>query len=936
MKKISIIIPVYNVEKYIEKTLKSLVNQTLKDIEVIIVNDGSTDGSQTIIDKYKNMHPEIIKSYYIKNGGAAKARNYGLKFVTGEYIGFVDSDDYISEDMYEKLYEEAKNKQSDIVCCNYYRVIDNIKFNKKQFGNKNINKDNIFDKNIYESNMIFDEVPYLWNKIFKTKLIKDNDFKFCDDLRIYEDLLFTYEVFSKANKISKIDDALYYYIVSRNDSLTHILTEKRFDIFKATKMLIEYYNKIGRYDEVKDALTYVLLKHIYVILEKITLKQEKKLKLKYIDEVFKFLECDFPEWKNNMYFELQLKNKKKYTSKLYWKIYTCLGFDIGKKLKEIKKEIKKIFKFIFIEKPGYTYMKQAKKAIDEKSVFIFSQQGNNLNGNMFYILKELATNKIYDEFKIYIGYTRKNKVKFKQLLKNYNILGRVKFVENKTNRFAKILAKSKYLFTDTSMPTYFIKRKEQIYLNTWHGTPLKTLGKSTENDFFDIANVQKNFAIADYLLYPSEYMKNIMIKDYMLEEIAHNKIMLCGYPRNEIFLRDNIIEEKKKNNLDNKTIIAYMPTWRGSVRNIDIQTQIDIAQDHIKQISESLTENQILYVNMHPFIGNKLDLNIYENVKVFPKNIETYDFLSLCDILITDYSSVFFDFAITNKKIILFTYDEEEYFKQRGVYIKLKELPFPKVKNIQELINEINSPIQYNYDVFLEKFCKYERKDISKLICEKVFFNKENEIKVIEMENSNKENVLIYLGDFRPNNTTKNFLKVVENTQQLNYNYLISYITKDIRKNKEIFKKVINKINFYGQLGNNTNLSKSDRLFIKLLQNRKKIYSKFEKKYEKIHKNELDRIYQDIKFKAAILYGDVEDKKIYQLSKLECKKILYIMDKSCFNTNVNKEIYNKFSYILVTNKKAFEKVKEYCGENNNIKLVNNIKDLNDFNQYINE
>lgn len=935
MKKVSIIVPVYNVEKYLERCLKSLVDQTLKDIEIIIVNDGSIDGSQIIIDKYKSKYPDMIKSFYIKNGGAAKARNYGLNYVTGEYIGFVDSDDYISEEMFEKLYNKAKEKEADIVCCNYYRVIDEEKFNKKSFGNNKILKEDLFDKNIYEANLLFDEVPYLWNKIFKTEIIKDNNFKFFDDLRIYEDLLFTYQAFSKANKISRVEDALYYYMVSRQESLTHVLTEKRFDIFKVTEKLVKYYKEINKYEEVKDALLYVVLKHIYVVLEKRTLKQEKKLKLKYINKVFTFLDKEFPNWKDNMYFDLQNKDKKRYTSRFYWKLSVILGFNIIAQKNKIKRISKKALRFVFLDKPGKTYIKQAKKPIDEKSIFIFSQQGNNLNGNMFYLLKELAKSETYNDFIIYIGYTNGNKEKFKKLLENYNILNRVKFVKNKTNRMAKILAKSKYLFTDTSMPIYFIKRKEQVYLNTWHGTPLKTLGKSTENDFFDIANVQKNFVVADYLLYPSEYMMDIMIRDYMLQGIANNKIMLCGYPRNEIFLRDDIEEARKREKLNNKTIIAYMPTWRGSVRDIDIETQLDIARNHIKEISNKLTENQLLYVNMHPFIGNKMDLSGYKNVKPFPKNLETYDFLSLCDILITDYSSVFFDFAISNKKIILFAYDEEEYFKDRGVYLPFKELPFPKVKNVKELVEEINSPIKYASTEFLKKFCKYERKDISKLICEKIFFNKENEIKILDMPESKKENVLLYVGNFKPNSSTRDFIKVVNNTeQQSEYNYYISYITRNLRPNKDIFKKVINKVKFYGQLGNNTNLGKTDTLLIRLLGNEKKLYNKFENQYNRINKLELTRIYQDIDFKAAILYGDIEYKKIYQLSELNCKKILYIKDKSQFNKNVNKNIYNNFDYILTPNKKIYDIIKQYCGQDKNIKLIKDINKLEDFNTYI--
>ena len=374
MKKVSIIVPVYNVEKYLERCLEALVNQTLKDIEVIIVNDGSKDGSKAIIDKYEKEYPDIIKAFHTENGGASKARNYALQHVTGEYIGFVDSDDYIEENMYEKLYNKAIKENADIVCCNYYRVKEEQKkFNAKNFGNKKIDKDDVFNKNIYEANLLFDEVPYLWNKIFKADIIKNNNFKFDNDLRIYEDLLFTYKAFSKANKISRIEDCMYYYIVSRAGSLTQYLTEKRFDIFNVTEKLNNYYKEIGKYEELKDALLYVILKHIYVILEKNTARKEKKLKLKYINKVFDFLNEKFPNWKENMYFDLQNKNKKKYTSKAYWKLCTIIGFNITTAKNYLKGKIKKVFKYAFAKKLGAIYIKQCKKAIKEKSVFIFSE-----------------------------------------------------------------------------------------------------------------------------------------------------------------------------------------------------------------------------------------------------------------------------------------------------------------------------------------------------------------------------------------------------------------------------------------------------------------------------------------------------------------------------------------------------------------------------------
>lgn len=933
MAKVSIIVPVYNVEKYIEKCLQSLVNQTLQDIEIVLVNDGSTDHSQAIIEQYQKKYPNMIKSYFTENGGAAKARNYALEHITGEYIGFVDSDDYISVEMYEKLYNQAKKEDADIACCNYYRVKMEKNFDKRTFGNKKILAEEVFNKNIYESKLLFDEVPYLWNKIFKTKLIKENHFTFDNELRIYEDFLFTYKAFAKANKITRVEDALYFYIVAREGSLTQLLTEKRFDIFKMYERLIAYYKEIGKYEEVKDALLYAFIKHIYIILEKRTSRQEKKIKRRYLKESFQYLNTNFPEWKENIYFELQGKDKQKYLSNPYWKLCIAVGVNIIPAWNRVRKQLNKAFK-AFFRRPGTVYVKNCKKRINEKSIFIFSQQGNNLNGNMFYLVKELSTNPQYNAYSIYIGYAAKNKKKFESLLESYQLLKRVKLVKNKTAKFAKKLARAKYLLTDTSFPVYFTKRAEQVYLNTWHGTPLKTLGKSTENDFFDIANVQKNFVTSDYLLYPSEFMKDIMIRDYMLKGIADSKILLCGYPRNEIFFRKDAEAVKEKLGLKGKNVIAYMPTWRGAVRSFDIESQLQTIGNYIKQISESLNEDQVLYVNMHPFIGNKLDLSQYKNVKTFPKTFETYDFLSICDTLITDYSSVFFDYAITKKKIILFTYDQEEYFRDRGVYLKLEELPFPKVKTVEELVKEINSPINYNIEPFLEKYCKYEKENISKLLCEKVILEKENEIKILPMPKSNQSNILFYLGDFKPNDTTKSFIKLVNNTKIIEYNYYVSYITKNLRANKDIFKRIVNKINFYGQLSNNTNLKKIDILLIRLLEKHKNLYNKFENRYHKMHEIELKRIYQNIRFKAVILYGELNYKKIYQLSDMKCKRILYIEDIKMFNQNVNKKVYQNLDNILTTNQDAYNFIKNYCGQDNNIKLINSINELAEFKQFI--
>ena len=129
MPKVSVIVPVYNVEQYIEKCLENLVNQTLDDIEIIVVNDGSTDNSETIINKYLQKYSNKIKYLTKTNGGLSDARNYGMKYATGEYIAFLDSDDYADVTTYEKMYNKAIEENCDYVECNFIWEYENKQVN---------------------------------------------------------------------------------------------------------------------------------------------------------------------------------------------------------------------------------------------------------------------------------------------------------------------------------------------------------------------------------------------------------------------------------------------------------------------------------------------------------------------------------------------------------------------------------------------------------------------------------------------------------------------------------------------------------------------------------------------------------------------------------------------------------------------------------------
>ena len=244
MPKISIIVPVYNVEKYIDKSLKSLVNQTLQDIEIIIVNDGTQDKSVDIIERYVKENPTKIKYYEKENGGLSSARNYGLEYATGEYIAFLDSDDYVEKSMYEEMYNLAKKENADMVECDF---IWEWEYGKKVYDKRREYKT--------KEEMMKKPRVVAWNKIYKREIIKKYKIRFPEGL-IYEDMEFFYKLLPHLNKISYINKYFVHY-TQREDSITNKQTKKVEDIFKILDNIFDYYIEQSLYNKYEKELKYM-------------------------------------------------------------------------------------------------------------------------------------------------------------------------------------------------------------------------------------------------------------------------------------------------------------------------------------------------------------------------------------------------------------------------------------------------------------------------------------------------------------------------------------------------------------------------------------------------------------------------------------------------------------------------------------------------------
>ncbi|MFA5407340.1 MAG: glycosyltransferase [Bacilli bacterium] len=298
MAKVSIIVPVYNVFSYLDKCLASLVSQTLEDIEIIVVNDGTKDDSQAIIDMYAQKDKRV-KSYIKENGGLGDARNYGLTYATADYIGFVDSDDYIDPTMYEKMYDKALEEKSDIIECDFYWCYP-----------KKMKLDIATYYGMQDSIMSNIRVT-VCNKLFKKSLIIDNNITFPVGLR-YEDILFTYKLLPYVHKISYVNEGLYYY-VQRDVSLSNNQTAKVRDIFSILDSLTSCYKEKGIYDKYQDLIEYLYIRYLLgsSFLRILGIK-DKKLRKTILEDNWQVLNSLYPYWKKNRYLQKAAGFKNKY------------------------------------------------------------------------------------------------------------------------------------------------------------------------------------------------------------------------------------------------------------------------------------------------------------------------------------------------------------------------------------------------------------------------------------------------------------------------------------------------------------------------------------------------------------------------------------------------------------------------------------------------
>ena len=296
--KLSIIVAVYNLEKYLPRCLDALVNQTLKDIEILCVNDGSTDSAPEIIEDYQKRYPEKIKVFHKENGGEFTTRNFGLERAKGEYVTFVDTDDYVESTWAEKLYNTAKENNAEMAVCAFER----IDLNTNKVTSKDMTSFGYSVKEIINNDdFVLFINPAPWNKIYKREIAQSQRFL---DFRGFNDMIFLASSYTKVKKIAFIPEVLYHYYL-RYDSQIHNVNINDVENFK--KYLLElknWYIKEQKYEEMKNLLDMLAFIHLGTSVM-YRASYDKTINMKeLLKETIAYLDKNFSTWRKSPFLKV--------------------------------------------------------------------------------------------------------------------------------------------------------------------------------------------------------------------------------------------------------------------------------------------------------------------------------------------------------------------------------------------------------------------------------------------------------------------------------------------------------------------------------------------------------------------------------------------------------------------------------------------------------
>lgn len=438
------------------------------------------------------------------------------------------------------------------------------------------------------------------------------------------------------------------------------------------------------------------------------------------------------------------------------------------------------------------YIKQFESdKLNETTILYESHHGESMGCNPYAIFRAMLKNPEYSHFTHVWVVNDTSKVK-----PQYRTVKNIIFIEHNSKEYYHYLAYAKYLISNATFPQFFIRKPEQIYLNTWHGTPLKTLGKEIKNGKATWMNFQRNFLQATHIIHPNKFTADYIAKVLDIKGFCRAKIFESGYPRQDLTLSSNASSIKKQLGIDpNKKVVLWAPTWRGSMSAIDTKG-ISKFIDEYTYMKESLGDEYLVLLRLHQLASKALRRKGLEGLEssIVDETTDTNELLAVTDVLVTDYSSIAIDFLATKRPLVLYCQDLEYYEERRGFIFDPSRLPAPLCRTIKQTVQAVQEA-QTSATLFKDSYkeCQglFTYLDDGMATQRAIDFMLDKKTDSFYYLSNNKMNLLFYCGSFISNGVTNSALNLLNNLDREKYNIAIVlpdsiFHKKQIRKHPEM------------------------------------------------------------------------------------------------------------------------------------------------------
>lgn len=428
------------------------------------------------------------------------------------------------------------------------------------------------------------------------------------------------------------------------------------------------------------------------------------------------------------------------------------------------------------------------------------RDGQSFTDSPYAMYRQMVNDDRFSDYTFYWVYS--DKVVLKEAMSNLPVIENTSFVKRNSDEYLRLLASVQYLITNSTFQSFYTKKEGQIYINTWHGTPLKTMGFDIPDNPFASQNVLRNFLMADYLISPNEHTTNMYLKSYKLDGLYDGEILESGYPRIDLSFNVPQAEVYAKLQLAgvsldfNRQTILYTPTWKGqNLSNPTLDMEQMIAE--LSYIREHVADHYNFLVKVHPFVYPFVkDREELEGILV-PDYYDANEMMAVTDILITDYSSIFFDFLATNKTILFYSWDKDLYSHDRGMYFEENELPGPILSTVEEVVeaiehlDEVEKEIAPRYLRMKDMMVPYDDGNATQRYIDAIFFNEISDKITYPAINKEKYRIILFPSTLKDNGITTSAINLLNNIDYDKYD--VTVIAQNLRN--KVALKNLNKIN---------------------------------------------------------------------------------------------------------------------------------------------